>query len=103
MPYCDGWRVDECGMMRGTINGSFLDLIARKVCDAAGMDGCSGNIDWEPLAGWLAAGLDAEKDIIQVIREAAATPGYKPPTSLDYFEGLIRPVDYDGVFADDVF
>jgi hypothetical protein len=75
---------------RPIVAGFYLDVVAREVCDAAGMLDHARRFDWQPLVDWLHLGLDPDRDILPVIRRVAARGSYQPPGSLRYFNQAVR-------------
>jgi hypothetical protein len=69
--------------------GSYIDDAENLVLEAAGL-AWSWRGSTEPLARWLAEGLDLHDVVLEAIRAAARKPGYKPPASLKFFEGFVR-------------
>jgi len=67
-----------------------IDLAEHKVLDAAGLGIISWEGSTEPLMRWLARGLDLHLAILPAIEAAAAKPGYRPPSSLKYFERWVE-------------
>ncbi len=86
----DGWGTDRDGVKRPAVGGYCLDLVAREVCDAAGMDGRNRAVDWRPLIALLREGYTPHGQIIPTIQRVASRPGYAPPRFLTYFDQAIR-------------
>ncbi len=78
------------GKPHATAGGWYVDAAAALVCEAARMDGHTPGMDWRPMLGWLAEGLDLHAQILPAIRDIAARPTYKPPRFLSYFDHAIR-------------
>lgn len=89
-PLCESQELDsQTGIVRGVVGGYYLDLVADELCYAAQMrPDWSG--DWTPLIAWLRDGIDPNAVIAPTIREIAKRPGYRPPSSLRYFNNAIR-------------
>jgi hypothetical protein len=88
-PLADGAEIDEQGRRRPLVAGWRLDACAERVLDLAKINPVSWRGDWQPLIGWLKAGI--HMDVIErVVRELAARPNYTPATTLKYFDAAIR-------------
>lgn len=86
----DKTEVDREGIERPVVGGSYLDVIAFKVCELAEMNGHSKPLDWQPLIGWLRDDIDPETQIYPAIRRIATRRGYSPPRFLSYFDNAVR-------------
>lgn len=67
------------------VGGTYLDVAARLVCDAAKINPVSWAGDWRPLIKWLEAGADLHDLILPVVRKRAERPNYQPPASLEWY------------------
>ena len=67
--------------------GWAIDVIAGKICDAAGLAWTFD--DWQQLESWLRDDLGDDR-ILPAIRRMAARPGYQPPGSLRFFDKAVR-------------
>jgi Protein of unknown function (DUF1376) len=73
------------GVEHAVAGGSYLDVAAGLVCEAAKINPVSWAGDWRPLIRWLEAGADLHDLILPVVRKRAERPNYQPPASLEWY------------------
>jgi uncharacterized protein YdaU (DUF1376 family) len=77
---------------RPCVSGTYLDIAARRVFDAARIDETKFRGDLRPLVGWLAAGIELP-DIVRIVKHIASHSDYTPPWSLGRFTRSIMGED----------
>jgi hypothetical protein len=75
---------------RAVVGGFHLDVAARLVTEAAGINDVTWRGDWRPLIAWLTENLDLHEVILPAIRRVAERPNYIVPRSLSYFDQAVR-------------
>ncbi len=77
------------GLGNPICGGMHLNVAAALLCEAAGL-GLDWRGDWRLLIGWLRDGLDFHDVILPAVQRVASRPSYQPPSTLRYFESVVR-------------
>lgn len=85
-------EVDEDGSRHPVVGGYYLDVVAKSVCTAAGINDANWRGDWTPLVQWLQDGLVPDTVILPAISDVASRPKYvaREIRSLAYFDKAVR-------------
>lgn len=94
-PHCwlhmgDKWEVDGEMVRRAVVAGEYLDLAARRVCEAARTTDPRWRGDWGTLVAWLKDGLDLDTVILPAIKRVVSRPAFRGASTLRYFDPAVR-------------
>lgn len=78
------------GKGRPLVAGHRIEVLARKVVEAAGFDRAKSTFDLRPLIQWLHSGIDPDHHILPTIARVAGQTGQMKITSLQYFDAAVR-------------